>query len=1029
MKHFLLVAALLLSGLSVIAQSRTYNDIPRHSFEGIKTFDGKLFYTTRYGAPQKDIPYNYVIQIYNDAFERVADELVPVKYNSNIKEIIPHRGGLIIYIQSAKEGLVFCYDAQGKQLWQKSILYDKNKFHDVKMVSLGDAGFAIVRPDATKKDGFRITAYDQQMNEKWSQAYFPEKGSIDFSMVQASNGRIAVLARYGQSAFSKVFEERVYLFSAADGTLAYEKVVTNEISNGKPKALLLNNDGSTFVIGYTFDPAKSFGEVVTHLFYTELDSKGNTVFDKKLEMYQDLKPRLLSEQATQYFGFNDAPLIHFEHLSKTSEGYQIIGETYKYVKTPLPKTPTTGATVQIGQPGKLYVMDYVVMKISANGKLDQLNRILKPYKRIDTEGHTVGSESQVDEYFAGFGLFSYRFLSDQTGTQELISHNWNRNTPYIGFTTLTVNHENILNRIYLDRSVTQGESGAYSTWTFKRDGVQTPMQTYLYDVLPYHQAGKLVFYDYDQEELTIRLIDKVQKLPVPVQNEVALTGIPGSQFKGIMPIDQQGYYTCYYGEPSHNNTSLYIYHRMDLKMNTLGRSVLLVPNRAQFVGQIANGAHQVMVFQDFGEREWYLYTLNESGLLVAENVVSLDKGAKQFPTGNLQLGTAPDGFYMLQTYWDDVQKVNGILVIRLSETNKIKWSWQHVAENDEVLQLVASQSSHGLFAILHTQRPRAGWNKFLNRIMVLDDITGKLLYEHDLFDGTDSGFPEYVMIATDKSVVTSGMYFKGNKFDSQNSDGIFFLKLKPDGTQSAYLKTPWSAVEGALKITGSSDFLVSGKVKVLIQDMVMMPDGSYKVIGELYKKSVGTTGLGFLMGDDLGDRAFSIYDFIVFDYTGGKLASVYRIPKAEQNIELPGSIGQMRGLSLSLMMRRYNMFSYLKTTYTNGSPQLVFTNTIDRNKFVFAAPVGVTQLKQFPSAPAAYIIPTSPDDMNKLDRITAKLDQMGHKLEKTVTGTDQTFTTFNNPYRGFAVAVPTEVLVYVYDPDARTLFLRLEKIK
>lgn len=1028
MKSIFLSMALLLVAATGFSQTQTYSDIPRHNFEGIKTFDGKMFYNTSYGVPLKDVPYNYVIQIFNADLVRVAKEVVPVKYNSGIMDIAPHKGGLLFYLQSAKEGLVYCYDASGKLEWKKILTYDKASYHNVKMKSLGDEGFVIVRPDALKKDGFRVTRYDNQMKEQWTQAYFPEKGNIDFSMVEVAGDRIAVLARYGQSAFSPKFEERVYAFSSRDGALVYEKVVATEVTNGKPKDFHLSNDGSLFVIGYTFDPAKSFGEVVTHIFYQKIDPAGSVVYEKKVALDEDLKSKLLSEMARTSLGFTTVPMIHFEHISQTADGIQVLGETYRYVKTPV-AAPTTGATMQIAQPGKLYVMDYVVLEISGAGKLTEVKLIAKPYKRIDAEGHTVGAESMVDEYFAGFNLFSYRFLTDNNGKPELISHNWNRNTPYIGFTSLEVNHENILNRIYLNRSVAQGEAGQVSTYLFKKEGVQTPLQTYLYDVLPYHKPGKLLFYDYDNDELVMKVIDKTVELPLPVKNEVAISGIPGSQFQGIMPIDDQGYYTFYFGESSHNQTSLYVYHRFDLNLNTLGRSVLVVPNSANFVGNVANGKNQVMVFQDYRIRTWYFYELDEKGVLVSENSIALDKEAKEFPTGNIQLGTAPEGFYLLQTYWDEVKKVNGILVIRLSQKNQVRWTWSHLAGKDEALQLVASQAAHGVFAILHTQRPANSYNKFLNRIMVIDDLNGKLMYEHDLFDGQDSGFPEYVMIAPDKSVVTSGMYFKGNKFDTQNSDGLFFLKLKPDGTKATYLKTLWKDVESALKVTGGPDFLVSGKVKVLIQDMVMMPDGSYRVIGELYKKSAGTTSLGFLMGDDLGDRAFSIFDFIVFDYNQTKLASVYRIPKAEQNIELPGSIGQQKGLSLSLMMRNYNMFSYLKTLRTGAQPSLVFTNTIERNKYVFVAPVASSAGTKFPQAPAYYIIPKSADDMSKLDRIDAKLTTLGYKLDKAVTGTDQTFTFFNDPYRGFAVASTTQVLVYYYDPDLRTLYLRLEKLQ
>lgn len=185
-----------------------------------------------------------------------------------------------------------------------------------------------------------------------------------------------------------------------------------------------------------------------------------------------------------------------------------------------------------------------------------------------------------------------------------------------------------------------------------------------------------------------------------------------------------------------------------------------------------------------------------------------------------------------------------------------------------------------------------------------------------------------------------------------------------------------------------------------------------------------------MLGDNLNDRAFSIYDFVVFDYgKSGQMSRMFRIPKEEQNIELPGSIGHQRGLSLSLMMRRYNMFSYLKTMQQQGQPELVFTNTVDRKKRVYHTAVSASANGSYPSAPAEYTFPEkAPDQMNSLERLESKLDNFGNKLEKAVTGTDQSFTTFRDPYKGFAVAVPDEVLVYFYDVQTGNLNLRLEQM-
>jgi len=178
----------------------------------------------------------------------------------------------------------------------------------------------------------------------------------------------------------------------------------------------------------------------------------------------------------------------------------------------------------------------------------------------------------------------------------------------------------------------------------------------------------------------------------------------------------------------------------------------------------------------------------------------------------------------------------------------------------------------------------------------------------------------------------------------------------------------------------------------------------------------------------LQDKSFSIYDFVVFNFDGkGNLTNSYRIPKKEQNIELSGAIASQKGVSLSLLMRRYNMFSYLKTVQMDGKPYILFTNTVNNQQLIYRAALEKPETDKFPEAPAEYIFPKDEQALTKFEMMSNKILDFGAKLDKTLTGTDQKFTTFRDPSFGHAVSDPNNVLVYFYDKEIKTLYIRVIK--
>ena len=76
---------------------------------------------------------------------------------------------------------------------------------------------------------------------------------------------------------------------------------------------------------------------------------------------------------------------------------------------------------------------------------------------------------------------------------------------------------------------------------------------------------------------------------------------------------------------------------------------------------------------------------------------------------------------------------------------------------------------------------------------------GDVLYTTEIKDEDDGGFPSFIRVNEDGSVVTGGMYFKNGKYDEKNSDGLFFTVLNADGKITKMSKTTWKKVKDQIK--------------------------------------------------------------------------------------------------------------------------------------------------------------------------------------------------------------------------------------
>jgi len=325
-----------------------------------------------------------------------------------------------------------------------------------------------------------------------------------------------------------------------------------------------------------------------------------------------------------------------------------------------------------------------------------------------------------------------------------------------------------------------------------------------------------------------------------------------------------------------------------------------------------------------------------------------------------------------------------------------------------IVSVESVEAGEDRIIVIQLTRPSLLSKKAKGEIVCLDDATGAKLYTYPLYDGEVTGIPSAFLIDKDKNVVTGGMYFKGEKWAAKNSDGIFFLKLSPDGKKLTYKKDNWKeGIQQMIKEGSKKTVTISSKPKVLFHKIVQGGDGGYQIIGETFKKSYqmismkikdAITGryIGDIGSDDSNNKpyTFEIMDFVIFNYDkAGKMTNLNIIEKEHTKISCYKPYNFMPGLRLAQMVKKFGWFNYAFTTKLPNSDQeyLVSAN------FVKKPYIGINTI-----------------DVGK--------KSITHKIpitKKTIRGGGI----------GVMQSKPGYLGIYIYSKKEKTILIYLEKIK
>jgi hypothetical protein len=241
--------------------------------------------------------------------------------------------------------------------------------------------------------------------------------------------------------------------------------------------------------------------------------------------------------------------------------------------------------------------------------------------------------------------------------------------------------------------------------------------------------------------------------------------------------------------------------------------------------------------------------------------------------------------------------------------------------------------------------------KVTAELRCLSTSDGELLYKYPLFDGVVTCIPSSFLVDAGGNVVAGGMFFEGEKWDSKNSDGIFFLKLSPEGEKLIYTKQFWDGkLQDALAATETPSFKLSSKPKVLFEEIVETGNGGYMIVSETFTKNYqmisikikdGISGryIGDIHDNDANNKPMTleIMDFLIFNYNSeGELVNLNCIPKEHTKVSAYKPYNGYGGLALAQVVAENGFFNYGFCTYMPGSdePIMVSANYSSKDPFI-----------------------------------------------------------------------------------------------
>ncbi|RAK70181.1 hypothetical protein [Hymenobacter edaphi] len=519
-----LLLALLAAGPAV-AQDVTIPDVEAWSFTGFKSADGQLYYTMRQERNVYDL---FHLELYGRDLKKLSTTDVRLGRNGKLLTARAVGDKTVFCFYNGKDGTLLQFNAAGQKTQDIHVPL-ADVFGSITALEPAGTGgdFYLAYPIDADKKGYSVARYGADFKPKWQKDFAPEKGKYQLRRFAADDAHVYAIDEYSKAGWEVACLDGATGAEKARPALpaAPSEVLPNIARVDKAGRLLLAGpyaDKSPRPAVYTEKPdAPPRGG----FFSMGLSPEGKQEFLTTTPYTEELGQQLNSRSSVAVFTVRNYPGIKLhEILEKPGGGYQLVGETYKNFgyndadyeraggmkSAPAPAANSNSSFGSMGGFGigntRSYILDFVVLDLDAQGKVQAIRRIPKPYKLYQNRSVGGGPEDWSQRT-----MYSYRFLAPGA-TPRLVYLNWHQNLQYVNSVALTDKRDDLFSRLYLDQPVVPADKdrGELTVREFEHE-VAAPNQDLAYDdVLP-HAPGKLLYSHYDKAAKTLRL----QVLDVP----------------------------------------------------------------------------------------------------------------------------------------------------------------------------------------------------------------------------------------------------------------------------------------------------------------------------------------------------------------------------------------------------------------------------------------------------------------------------------------------------------------------------------
>ncbi len=441
---------------------------------------------------------------------------------------------------------------------------------------------------------------------------------------------------------------------------------------------------------------------------------------------------------------------------------------------------------------------------------------------------------------------------------------------------------------------------------------------------------------------------------VSIAQSVQIEGVEGGRFNGVNPIIStegetvSGYYTYYMLEKEDKGMRTFEFAIIDKAVTKVVKAPITLHKWANINTTVFNDKYFLISYDDAKNKQVVINVLDLDGKITKTKTISTEK--KRLASSTAYPAAGGTGFYIVRPIEDKKANKFGFSIEFLNNELEEQWKVEEVVAKgvSRVADLVNTPDRFVVWKE-HGQ----GLNKLKPEIVCYDAKTGKKIFQYDGYDGTSTILYNQLRIDKDGGILAGGAYVEGEKYRSANNDGVYVLKLTPEGKKVLYTKVNNSEqIQTALKAT-SKGFTVGSKDKIYVEDLILDDAGNIIVVSEMFRKNFNPkpaayqTPRDLITGKFIGDIGyrdnngkqpkvtFEVMDYMLFMFNQkGALSDIKPISKEEYNkITVYEPYQAMWGMDMAKAVDRLGWFDYgFTTTDENGKRLMVCANNAEARK-------------------------------------------------------------------------------------------------